>query len=99
MLTVTNDGIADVLSYESVVEAVMEGPVQASDFWGTEGATNWILLDDGDAPSGRGIYSMRILRIFADTNKVRILIFDREHPLGIAMDLDADELALRIEAT
>ena len=92
------DGIKTLLSYESIVEAVNIGPVVATDFAGTEGARNWALLDD-DAPMGRGIYEIEIRRIFAVSNVVEVLSFDRTHPGGVAMRFDADELALRIEAS
>lgn len=91
--------------YDAIVALAEDGPVRANHFSWFVGRRNWLTIDGIDVPTedrdaGNDIgyvCEFEVARIFADSNTVRILVFFRSHPNGIAMDFDADELAIRIE--
>lgn len=94
LTTYLNDGEL-FIRYESVQALVNERPATAEDFVNTVGASQYALLDpDGD---GEAIYQIRVNRICAD-GKIEVIVIERTRMHRIRT-LDADELALRIEAS
>lgn len=98
--------------YDRIVGIAEKRVVVADDF--AIGESNWLLIDHDDIPRedrearfGEGIRMrhsgvitrFEIRRIFSGAGKVEILVYFPSHPGGIVMHLDADELALRIEAS
>lgn len=96
--------------FNNIAAAAECGPVTSEHFRPFIGEGNWLVVDQDDVPTAqefRGVYQddlvcrFRVDSVSADSrrNMVRITVFfgtwdggDR----GIHMDLDADELAIRI---
>lgn len=94
--------------YGTIEAIANERVVTADDFVTFVGLSNWLVIDAEDLPredrnadnfAEDAVCKFTIRRVFVEAGKVEVIYFTRSHPEGIAMHLDADELAIRIEAS
>lgn len=90
--------------YATIATITTERPATAEDFVPFVGCTNWALIDGFEPDEALGkterIVEVKIRRIFAEKNAVEVLAKIHDSvPDGTLMHFDADELAIRIEAT
>lgn len=93
--------------FDTIVRIAHERPVTAGDFHDFVGCNNWLLMDRTDMhfdwrernDDDQIITAFWLRRVF-DSGKVEI-VADIGAPLGdwVAMHIDADELAIRMDAS
>lgn len=96
--------------FDTIIRKAHERPVTAADFEEFIGCRNWLLVDFEDmSQTWRKFYhhepvdvvcEFTLRRVFLDRNKVDILV-DIGEPFhgGTSCHIDADELAIRMDAS